>query len=179
MALDIKFDAENTREKNIKPVNFKIAEQIDLAGYLNPLTEDFDKLDTKYEIFGIIAIDNLKNGTYQTIVKKRNNIQKKNQWVHFIDGKFMHMTNEAALNSFHPAVLFYRIIDEKRKYFTYNGFAVPEKPKTPKSNLLDDWEDVAPLAKTIPVEEVKDSKKKMIEKLAHLEKQIIKLPDIE
>ena len=82
----------------------------------------------------------------------------------------MHMTNEAALNSFHPAVLFYRIIDEKRKYFTYNGFAVPEKPKTPKSNLLDDWDDVAPLAKTIPVEEVKDSKKKMIEKLAHLEK---------
>ena len=170
LALDIKFDPENTKEKGINPVQFKIAEQIDLAGYLNPLVEDFDKLDTKYEIFGIIALDTLKNGTYQTIVKKRDNEQKKNQWVHYIDGQYMYMTNTEALNSFYPAVLFYRILDEKRDYFTYDGFAVPKKPSTPNTILLDDWSDVAPLAKTVPFDEVSENKKKMLEKLAHLEK---------
>lgn len=86
-----------------------------------------------------------------------------------MDGCYMDIGNEAALSSFYPQVLFYRLIDEKREYFTYSGYAVPEKPKTPKSNHLEDWGDVAPLAKTINFDEVQASKQKMIEKLFFLE----------
>ena len=87
----------------------------------------------------------------------------------YLDGRYKFVTDDFALNTFHPSVLFYRILDEKREYFTYNGFAVPERPKTPKKDELDDWSDVKPLSKTVPYNEVTDKKQKMIEKLEHLE----------
>ena len=68
-------------------------------------------IDTKYEIFGVISLDNFELGQILTFVKKRLKSIKKYQWFKFSDGEYHEIDQNEVLNNYFPLLVFYRQIN--------------------------------------------------------------------
>ena len=93
------FDAKKIIEKNVG-----VPEFLNMNEYFWPLSTPFTS--TKYEIFGIIAIngETSESMNYISLIKKRG---KNSLWNLFKNGKIEEINQNEALNGFFPQILFY------------------------------------------------------------------------
>ena len=99
-------DHDDTGSKKRK--DFNINQTIDLKYFLNPLKTEL--ADTKYQIFGFLAMNAHQIDENLILINKRLKKQKKNQWYIFSDGKYELITQDQALKDYYPLMIVYKRI---------------------------------------------------------------------